>query len=204
MGIGLTNSAFRTIGPLYAQGVGLNLSQLALFMGAGIGGGAALQVPFGWLSDRFDRRYVLLIATLGASFASLTVSLLPEGTPNLLYAGAFLFGAFSMPLYSLAASHAADFAKPGEYAALTAGLLLTFAIGSMIGPLVAAAAVEAFGPPALFRYICVVHALLVLWALIRMGARPTVPAAARVRHVPVLRTSPSSQSKATAKDATPT
>jgi MFS family permease len=190
LGIGLTYSAFRTIGPLYAHGIGLDFGQLALFMGAGIGGGAFLQLPIGWLSDHFDRRYVLMAATLGASLASLMLSLMPGTSPPVIYAGVFLFGAFAMPLYSLAAAHAADFAKPQQYASLAAGMLFTFAVGSMIGPLIAASAVEAFGPPALFRYICVVHAGIVLWTIVRMTVRPTVPAADRVRHVPVLRTNP--------------
>lgn len=203
--IGLTNSAFRTVGPLYAQHLGLNYTQIAIFMGAGIGGGAVLQIPFGWLSDRLDRRTVLIIATCGASLAALLLSAVTgpapgpptEGglifhstDPTTIYAGAFLFGAFAMPLYSLAAAHANDFAKPGQYAALSAGLLFTFAVGSMIGPLIAAYAVETFGPRALFTYTGIVHAGLIAWTMIRRRMRPTVPKADRVKHVPDIKTMP--------------
>lgn len=189
--IGLSNSAFRTVGPLYAQSAGLKIHELAMFMGAGIGGGAFLQVPFGWLSDHFNRRKVLMIATVGASVASFALSMAPGGNTTLIYAGAFMFGAFAMPLYSLAAAHANDFAKQGQYEAVSAGLLFTFAAGSMVGPLLASYAMQMFGHGALFSYICIVHALLLAWALIRSAMRPAVPKSARVRHVPSLRTTPS-------------
>ena len=55
------------IGPVYAQELGLPDTAIATFMGAGILGGAVLQYPFGILSDRYDRRIILLIATAGAA-----------------------------------------------------------------------------------------------------------------------------------------
>lgn len=189
--IGLTNSAFRTVGPLYAQQSGLSIHELALFMGLGIGGGAFLQIPFGWLSDHFNRRKVLMIATVGASIASLALSMAPVGNNTLIYAGVFMFGAFAMPLYSLAAAHANDFAKPGQYEAVSAGLLFTFAAGSMVGPLLGSYAMQLVGHQALFQYICVVHMLLLVWALVRSAVRPVVARDAKVRHAPNLRTTPS-------------
>ncbi|MEZ5776628.1 MAG: MFS transporter [Hyphomicrobiaceae bacterium] len=188
--IGLTNSAFRTIGPLYARQIGLDLTGIAIFMGVGILGGAFLQIPFGWLSDRIDRRSVLMVATLGASLSALALSLGAGNDHRLVYGGAFLFGAFAMPLYSLAAAHANDFAKPGQYAALSAGLLFTFAVGSMIGPLAASLVMERLGPQGLFTYTAAIHACLIVWALIRTAIRPTVPMSERVKHVPVIRSTP--------------
>jgi hypothetical protein len=99
-------------------------------MGAGIGGGAILQVPFGWLSDKLNRRSILMAATLGASLFGCLLCLATRSDHRIVYAGVFLFGAF-VPLYSIATAHASDFAKPDQYAALSAGLLFTFAVGSM-------------------------------------------------------------------------
>lgn len=189
--IGLTNSSFKTIGPLYARGIGLDFTQLAVFMSAGIAGGAFLQLPFGWLSDHFDRRSVLMIATGGAAVAGAMLSMATGSQVGVVYAGAFLFGAFAMPLYALAAAHANDFAKPTQYPAVSAGLLFTYAVGSMIGPLVASVCLQQFGPASLFAYTGVVHAVLILGALIRRAVRPTVPRQARVKHKPTLGTTPS-------------
>lgn len=189
--VGLTNSAFRTVGPLYANDIGLGISGMAFFMSCGIAGGAILQMPLGWLSDRTDRRTTMLIATGCASIAGIVLTLLPTGgNPYVAYVGVLVFGAFAMPLYSLSAAHANDFAKPGEYALVSAGLLFTYAVGATAGPTLGSLAVDRFGPPALFTYIAIVHGSLVALALIRMAARPSVPKAERGKYKPELRTSP--------------
>ena len=60
--IGMTNSAFRFVGPLYAEAVGLSLASLATFISLGVIGGAVSQYPLGILSDKYDRRWVLIAA----------------------------------------------------------------------------------------------------------------------------------------------
>ncbi len=188
--VGLTNSAFRTVGPLYAHDIGLGIAGVAFFMSAGIAGGALLQMPFGWLSDRFDRRRVMLFATAGASLAGVVLAALSGTTEFAAYGTALLFGAFAMPLYSLSAAHANDFAKPDQYATVAAGLLFTFAVGAAIGPVMGSIAIGYLGPPGLFLYIAVAHASLIVWALIRMAVRPTVPREDRVRYKPEMHPMP--------------
>jgi MFS family permease len=112
------------------------------------------------------------------------------GSEYVAYATALLFGAFAMPLYSLSAAHANDFAKPDQYSTVAAGLLFTFAIGAAIGPVIGSLAVNLLGPPGLFIYIAVAHASLIVWALIRMSARPTVPREERVRYKPEMHPMP--------------
>ena len=188
--IGLTNSAFRIIGPLYAGKLGFDVLQVALFMSAGIVGGAIMPLPLGWLSDRFDRRWVMIATTGGAAAAGMFLSTLSAQTPQLVYAGSFLFGAFALPLYSLSIAHANDFAKPGDFIDVAAGLLFLFAIGAAIGPFAASLVMELYGPAAVFIYTTVMHSALLLFVLYRMMARPTVPRARRKLFVAFMRTSP--------------
>ncbi len=188
--IGLTNSAFRLIGPLYADEMGLDITGIAFFMSAGILGGAALQFPFGYLSDRFDRRWIVIVATAGAAISGLFLTFISGGTPQLLYAGAFAFGAFALPLYSLSAAHANDQAEAGQYVLLAAGLTLFFSLGASVGPIIASLVIEQFGAPMFFAYTSIVHASLIVSALYRMTRRASVPRHARSRFVTLLRTSP--------------
>lgn len=189
LAIGLTNSAFRLVGPVYAQGIGLSVADVATFMSAGILGGAALQYPLGWISDRGDRRYVLLFATTGAVMASLGITYLAGSQPTLNFVGIFLFGAFSLPLYSLAAAHANDRAKKGQFVQIAAGLLFFFSLGAMLGPASAAVFVDYGGPKQLFNYICFVHGLLIVITIYRMQRRAGAPERARGRFAMLLRTS---------------
>ena len=203
--IGLTNSSYRAIGPLYASEIGFDLQNVAFFISAGIVGGAVMQLPLGWISDRIDRRLVLTATCCAAALASLFVSTL-AGTsvvrnsvgeairittdPNWYHFGSFVFGAFTMPLYSLAAAHANDFAKPNQYAVVSAGLLFTYGIAATVGPLISSTAIETFGPPSLFVFFSLCHGGLVLLAIVRMLARPTVPDEERVRFTFMPRTTP--------------
>ena len=189
LAIGLTNSAFRLVGPIYAQDIGLSVADVATFMSAGILGGAVLQYPLGYLSDRGDRRYILLMATTGAVMAGLGITYLAGSSAYFNFVGIFLFGAFSLPLYSLAAAHANDHAKKGQFVQVAAGLLFFFSAGATIGPISAAAFVELGGPKLLFNYISMIHALLIFATIWRMRARAGVPVDGRRRFAGLLRTS---------------
>lgn len=188
--VGLTNSAVRLVGPLYATGMGLDITGVALFTSIGILGGAIAQYPLGHLSDRVDRRFVMMLATAGATLAGLLLTGVAEGQAALIYAGSFLFGAFTLPLYSLSLAHANDHAASDQIIMVSAALLFSFAIGSSIGPLVASLVMERFGPPAFFAYTSIVHGLLIAVALVRIAIGPSVPEDARSRFSMLLRTSP--------------
>jgi MFS family permease len=188
--IGLTNSAFRLIGPLFGQIMGLDTAGVALFIAAGIVGGATLQLPLGWLSDRYDRRWVLIAATTGASLAGLFLSQVAGSSQFLLTVGIFFFGAFSLPLYSLSAAHANDRANPGQYVIVAAGLTFFFSLGAAVGPVVVAWVMATFGASAFFAYTSIVHAILVVITLWRMAARSGPSRSPGNRFVTLLRTSP--------------
>ena len=188
--IGMTNSTFRLMGPIYASEIGFDTTGIATFMSAGIVGGAVLQLPLGWLSDRLDRRWVLIIATLGAAASGFLLSSMAGTSHTLALAGIFMFGAFALPLYSLSAAHANDRAKPGQYVIVAAGLSFFFSLGAMIGPFVAAQVLSAFGPDFFFTYTSIVHLSLVVVTLWRMTVRNTPDMKTKKRYATLLRMSP--------------
>jgi MFS family permease len=187
--IGITSSAFRLVGPLYAQDIGLSIASVATFMSAGIIGGAVLQYPLGWWSDRYDRRWALIMATLGAAASGLFLSYFAGTSQMRNYIGIFSFGAFAMPLYSLSAAHANDRATSNDYVLVSAGLIFFYSLGAMLGPTIGSALIDNYGARALFTFTSSVHGLLVLVTLWRMGIRSSVPLKGRSRFVGLLRTS---------------
>jgi len=190
LAIGLTNSAFRLVGPIYGVEIGLSTSSVIIFMTMGIIGGAVLQYPLGHMSDKLGRRKTVLIATAGAMLAALFLSRQHSDAEIPVFIGSFLFGAFAMPLYSLAAAHANDRAGPGQYVLVSAGLTFFFSLGAVVGPYTASLVIQHFGPPAFFVYTCAVHGSLALVVMIRIKSRASVPVEQRSRFVSLLRTSP--------------
>ncbi|WP_299791515.1 MFS transporter [uncultured Marivita sp.] len=171
----LSSASFRMVGPIYGQGVGLALDQIAVFMAAFVAGGALAQYPIGWLADKYDRRWVLIWLSVAAIVSSVaTASLTDLDTVGVLLMATF-FGLTTFPIYSVAAAHAHDFASSDERVELSAALMFWYATGAIAAPYLASVLMGLYGPPALFAMIAVGHAVLVVFGLIRMRARPSQP-----------------------------
>lgn len=171
----LSSASFRMVGPIYGQGVGLALDQIAVFMAAFVAGGALAQYPIGWLADKYDRRWVLIWLSVAAIVSSVaTASLTNLDTVGVLLMATF-FGLTTFPIYSVAAAHAHDFASSDERVELSAALMFWYATGAIAAPYLASVLMGLYGPPALFAMIAVGHAMLVVFGLIRMRARPSQP-----------------------------
>lgn len=187
--VGVTNSAFRTMSPVYAQDIGMSVTDVATFVSVSIIGGALIQYPLGYASDRHDRRTVLLVTTALALAAALALFLFAGSGLLLNFALVFVFGSFAMPLFSLSAAHANDRAAKNEYVMLNAALMLFYSFGAIGGPFAAAAVMEWFGPHALFLFSALVYAVFIALILWRMRARAPAPSAQRGRFTALLRTS---------------
>ncbi|MEO9337264.1 MFS transporter [Mesorhizobium sp. SB112] len=187
--VGVTNSAFRTLSPVYAEQIGMSVTDVVTFVSVGIIGGAIIQYPLGYLSDRWDRRKVLLVTTFGALLAALALVFL-AGTGNLAnFVLIFIFGSFAMPLFSLSAAHANDRADKGEFVLVNAALMLFYSFGAIGGPVIASYFMQIFGPSALFSFTAAIYLIFVLITLYRMRTTASVPANRRGRFIALLRTS---------------
>ena len=187
---GLSTATFGSVGPIYAIAVGLDLSQIALFLVVSVIGGMISQVPAGILADRLSRRSVLLSYSIMASLVCLAM-MLPitdlrlMGIP-LVYVMSFLFGLTTYPIYSICAAHASDFVEHDRMISLSASLIFLYASGAIISPLVAGWIIENFGAAMMFSLISAAHVGLMLYTVFRNFARP---AEARRRYAYIPRTS---------------
>ncbi|MEO0371938.1 MAG: MFS transporter [Pseudomonadota bacterium] len=183
----LSGATFRMVGPLYGDRVGLAVDQIAYFLAAFILGGALAQIPAGWLADKYDRRHVMIGLSIAAITCCLVTASLQGLSANGVMLTAFFFGLTSFPIYSVAAAHANDFAKPEQRVELAAALMFFFAVGAIAAPLVASSLIERYGPSAMFLMIAAAHAALILFGFLRMLARPTM--GEKTRYVWLPRTS---------------
>jgi MFS family permease len=174
--VGVSNSSFGTLAAVYAEGIGLTLSTIALFSALPVLLGAVAQVPVGMLSDRMDRRRVLVGTAVVALLADVCfVILMPESAiANLVIAS--VFGAAVYAMYPIIVAHAND-SSDGNYIRVSGGLLLIFGVGSIIGPLVAGAVMSGVGLRGLFAVSGLAHVALIAFAVWRiMHKAPNVTA----------------------------
>ena len=190
-GAGLLSGAFYALGAIYANELGLTVFEVSLFMGAPIFGGLALQYPIGWLSDRYDRRTVLLGVLVGTLVSSVSVILIAmkQGPFAGTLAAVFVFGGCLAAIYPIAVSQVYDYIDRAEMVAASGGLLLIWSIGAVAGPLIASALMGPFGPTAFFAYLTVVSLLLLVFTRYRMVRRVARPAGEQTGFVPMQTTS---------------
>ena len=189
--IGIAHSALFTMGPVYATEIGLSVERISLFIAAALFGGLVLQWPIGWLSDRFDRRRVIVAVAWVAAGASVTAGVGGIASYSLLIVSTALLGGMSMPLYSLCGAHTNDHLTPRQIVAAAATLVLVGGFGLVMGPSLAATLMQLAGPPGIFWLLALVHGCIGAYGLYRMMRREPVPLDEQRTYDPVsLRTSP--------------
>ena len=188
---GMVLGAVYGLAPVFGTQSGFGVSGTALFMSVLILGGVLLQWPLGRLSDRYDRRSVII----GLSFALALVSLgmiaaAGLGSPRALLPVALLFGGLCFTLYPLCLAHTNDHLDRSELVAASGGLILANSVGATFGPMLGSAAMTALGPSGLFTFIAVIGAAGGAFGVWRTRIRPPVPPEARGRFHAVPQTTP--------------
>lgn len=164
-----------SLGPVYANDIGLSVSEISMFMSAVFIGGLFLQWPAGAISDKFGRRPVLLVLGIGVAAASILLAILPVGTAPWIPIGLFgCFGAFYFVIYPMCIAITNDRLEPADLVPASAGLLILNNVGSATGPLIAGAIASLFGSFAIFGFCALAGGGVVLVALWRTTQRPAV------------------------------
>lgn len=158
------------MGPVYAAEAGLSVGQISTFISMFYVGALVVQFPLGWLSDRMDRRILILgVAAIGATGA--LVGMLFGSVFTLLIASAFVVGGMSNPLYSLLIAYTNDFLDHDDMAAAAGGLVFINGLGAVGGPILTGWIMGGVGPWGFFLVIVVFNVLMVVYAAYRMTQR---------------------------------
>jgi len=186
---GLISSTFASIGPLYGLELKFSQQTIVLLMAATQLGALFLQFPLGYLSDRLDRRLMMLWLSLALAALCGIFLFFGPTTPFWLFLIAFsIFGGISEIFYPLGVAHANDKADPSEFVTLSSNLLLIWAFGGTIGPAIVTAGVGPFGTRIFFAYAIGLSMLFAGYALWRRQREPA--ARSREQFVAYPQTSP--------------
>jgi MFS family permease len=164
---------------------GLTVAQISAFVAAIYTGGLVFQFPIGWVSDRMDRRKLILGLTAAGAAATLVGALLSDVFPLLLGLGVVI-GGVANPLYSLLIAYTNDFLDHADMAAASAGLLFINGLGAMTGPVLIGTLMTRFGADAFFAYIAALFGLVAAYAAYRMTRRPAPAVETTSSYAPVL------------------
>ncbi len=172
---GVIAGSFLGLAPVFARDSGFDDLGIALLMGLSILGGFALQWPIGHLSDRFNRRDVLMGVSLAMAACAVAIVYATGYSEGVVIGFAILWGGLAFTLYPIAVSLANDFIEPAEMLAVSAGLLLVHGVGMIIGPLLASQLMALIGATGLFWTIAAAGLLLAAFAWLRQQVGPPIP-----------------------------
>jgi MFS family permease len=177
-GIAAFASGFATVSivsilPFYLTEHAVSGELVAMSLAALYLGRLLFQWPVGSLSDRMDRRTVLI--ALAAVVAALMVIMIVIGAregkafsgalgpilQGVAFGGMFLLGGVIFPIYSVASALAFDRAEGRSMIDISRSLLVIYSVGSVAGPFLVMAASEIIGDDAL-AYCVLAAAILVI------------------------------------------
>ncbi len=182
--VGLVSGAFGGLLPAYGLAMGLSTHAVAVLLAAALVGGALAYYPAGVLSDRTDRRIVIIaLACLSAALCAVILWLPhPSFTSILFVVGAFGFCQY--PLYGLCVALANDRVREQSFSEIASELLIVYGTGTVLGPPVTAAMMH-YGEHLLFLFMGVVLLLLASFALTRTRRTQRTPPELRFKAHPL-------------------
>ncbi len=161
------------MGAVYGGKAGLSVGEISAFVSSFYIGALIIQYPLGWLSDKMDRRLLIMVASAGVAVGAV-VAMLFGGIFSVLLAAAFVVGGLSNPLYSLLIAYTNDFLQHEDMAAAAGGLIFINGLGAIAGPLITGWMMGVMGPSGFFLYIAILGTAMAVYAAYRMTQRKSI------------------------------
>ena len=156
--------------PVFGTNAGLTLSEISIFVAAFYVGAMVFQFPIGWLSDRMDRR-ILIVATSAVGFVAAISAVMVEDIFVIFVVSAFFIGGMSNPLYSLLIAYTNDFLELEDMASASGGLLFLNGLGAISGPIITGYLMTKMGSQGFFIILAILLGLLTVYGFYRMTQR---------------------------------
>jgi len=183
---GLAHSAILGYGAVFAAAKGFGIFEISIFMVIVTSFGALFQWPIGYVSDKIDRRVILITVTLIASALSLFIVASSYISLIVFFLLLAIYAGMSLPMYSLAIAHTNDFLQQDEIIGASSAFAILVGLGAICGPITASFFMNMIGPDGFFVYLFIVHGLLGLFGLYRMAKR-SKPADLESQYTPLPR-----------------
>ena len=188
---GFIHPAIFTMGSVYGALMNFSIFEISLYLFLITLSGAFFQWPIGYLSDRFDRRLIIIITSiLGAVFTILcffSVSVSPDfiGLSSdwkttlghisnhrmLFYIFISLYAGMSLPLFSLNLAYVNDFLPKEKFVSAGAGMQIIFGISAMTAPFICSFFMKNFGTNGFFIFLFIFQCVISIFGIYRMIRR---------------------------------
>ena len=182
---GFIHSAIFTLAAVYAATMNFSIFEISLLIFLISFAGGIFQWPIGFLSDKSDRRMIIIVCTFSASiFCILAIYASGTSLGNMYLATslgldkvmffiyATLYAGMALPLFTLTLAYVNDYIPKEKFVAAGAGLQIIFGIGAMMGPLVCTLLMTRYGTNGFFVHLFIFHMIIGFFGMFRTTQRP--------------------------------
>ena len=178
---------------VYAVTMKLGIFETSLLLVGVMLAGALFQWPIGSLSDKYDRRKIIIGSSLAAiifSICAIFASGVGNSLPNLFAESTVSFNYFStvmdksrlfifiillagvtLPLFSLNLALVNDYIPKEKFVAAGSGLNIIFGLGAMAGPIMCSVLMHLLGPNGFFVHLLIFLFAIIVFGFYRLGQR---------------------------------
>ena len=196
---GAIYSALFAMFAVYATKINFSLFEISILLFLTTIAGAFFQGPIGYLSDKYNRRIIIVLCNLfSAAFCLILIFISGDKLFNLnalhmllninifqdfnllTYAGTSklyffiiitVYAGITLCIFSLNLAHTNDFVPKEKFVAAGGGLQIVFGLGAMGGPLFCSIVMDKLGPNGYFVYLIGFHIIISSFGLYRMARR---------------------------------
>ena len=171
---GFCSATIFALGSIFILQMGLSYKLVSTFMSAFIIGGVLFQIPVSYISDKMDRRTVIIILCMMSAMSCVVLYIGVLSSVVIMMVGAFLVGGMSLPIYGQCASHVNDHLLPRQFVAASATLLLINGLGAAFAPTVVSTLMQYMGSDGFILSLIVSFTGLSLFGLYRARVGNTI------------------------------
>ena len=191
---GFIHPAIFTMGAVYGALMNFSILEISLYLFLITVSGALFQWPIGYLSDRFDRRIIIIITSLFGSvftvFCFFSVSTSPDfinlssnwktilqhitNHKMLFYIFISLYAGMALPLFSLNLAYVNDFLPKEKFVSAGAGMQIIFGLSAMTAPFLCSFFIKEFGPNGFFIFLFLFQTTIGLFGIYRITRRKSI------------------------------
>ena len=185
---GFIYSAVLTLASVYAANMNLTIYEISILLTLIVAAGAIFQWPIGYISDRMDRRKVIIASgILAIIFCILAIlfsgtSFSNAFTQNLtkfnyfsttlektkLFLSITLMAGMTLTFFPIILAYVNDNITKDKFVAAGSGLNIVFGVGAIFGPILCSITMQLLGANGFFVYIILFLTLMVIFGLYRI------------------------------------
>ena len=160
---GFVGAGLIAMGPVYAEAIGYSSARTASMIAIFVLGSGTMPLVMGWLSDRWDRRQVIVMLTGAGVLASVAAHVLDA----YLLLAVYFMGGIMASIHSVAIAMMNDRIKTSQMTSATASLILVNGLSACVAPLVLGVTLDKVGTEPFFVMMGVLFGLLFMYGIYR-------------------------------------